>query len=268
MSNQTYYKDGYDSTISNSHAWRTAENSCGYMLSYLKPTDRILDVGCGPGTITYDLAKYIPHGEIIGIEPTRELIEEAINNKSLDHEVQRGNVKFQEASAFQLPFQDETFDIVHAHQVIIHLSEPLKALKEMRRVLKKGGHLCFRDSEIRSALIYPEEYEDPISYYFEKIKSEFTSTIAASRAKHLTIKAGFIPENIINTTSTWCISNKNDRLWFSELYLKRLTKIKFQPDDKYDQVQLETAWKQWANDDYSWFVMLHGEIVAKKELES
>ncbi|CCH44232.1 Ubiquinone/menaquinone biosynthesis methyltransferase [Wickerhamomyces ciferrii] len=264
MSGQTYYKDGYDSTISNSHSWRTAENSSAYLLPHLKPTDKILDVGCGPGTITYGLAKYIPQGEIIGIEPTSELIEEAINNKVDSDTGPRGKVKFEEASAFELPYEDESFDVVHAHQVIIHLSEPLKALKEMKRVLKKGGYLALRDSELRSALVYPKQYEDPIKYYFDKIRSEYTSIDAASTSKQFTIDAGFKPEDIVNTTSTWCISSRYDRSWFSEIYIKRSTKLNFKPEDKYDQAQLETAWKQWADDDYSWFVLLHGEVIAKK----
>lgn len=261
MTDQTYYKDGYDSTVSNSHSWRTAENSCSYFLNYIKPTDKVLDVGCGPGSITYDLAsKYLPQGEIIGIEPTQELIDEALNNNT----ARISNAKFQKASIYSLPFPDETFDIVHAHQVVVHLEEPLKAFKEMKRVLKKSGYLCCRDSEANSLIVYPQSFKSPLGFYFEKLATEFTSPIGASRIKELALATKFEPNSIINTTSTWCISSRNDRTWFSELMLKRLGNVKFKANDKYSKDQLREAWIQWRNDDKSLYTILHGEIIAQK----
>ncbi len=261
MTDQTYYKDGYESTISQSHAWRTAENSCGYMLKYIKPTDKILDVGCGPGTITYDLSTYVPEGEIIGVEPTKELIDEALNNEKSDAVK---NVNFQVASVFELPFPDNSFDIVHAHQVIIHLQHPVEALKEMRRVLRPDGYLCFKDAELRSTIYYPRKYEDPLGYYMTKIRTEFTSCFGGSRSKELALEAGFDPENIVFTSSNWTISSEDDRRWFSQMYINRLESLEFGKSDKYTREQLELAWKEWASDDNAVCILLHGEIVAKK----
>jgi len=265
MSDQTYYKNGYDSSISNTHSWRTAENSCNYMLKYIKPTDKILDVGSGPGTITLDLAQYVPHGEIIGIEPTKELIEESLKNQK-NHRSSNpiNNVKFQEASVYSLPFPDDYFDIVHAHQVVVHLAEPLMALKEMKRVLKPQGYLCCRDGELRSTLIYPQSFEGPLGYYMKKAITEFTCQYAGTRSKELVLATKFDPEKIVNTTSTWCISNRKDREMFANMYIKRLDSFKFEPNDKYDRTQLEEAWSQWAKDDRGIYINLHGEIVAQK----
>lgn len=262
MSDQTYYKNGYDSSVSNSHSWRTAENSCSYFLNYVKPTDKVLDVGCGPGSITYDLAKYLSQGEIIGIEPTQELIDEALS--SADNTNPTSNVKFQKASIYSLPFPDETFDIVHAHQVVVHLEEPLKGFKEMKRVLKKGGYLCCKDSEANSLIVYPKSFKAPLGFYFTKLATEFTTSIGASRIKELALSTKFEPDSIINTTSTWCISSRTDRAWFSEMMLKRLENVKFEPNDKFTQDQIKQAWIQWRNDDRSIYTILHGEIVAQK----
>lgn len=260
MSNQTYYKDGYESSISQTHAWRSAENSSAYMLKYIKPTDKILDVGCGPGTITIDLAKYVPNGEIIGIEPTKELIDEALSNNKTNVQ----NIKFKVESTYNLPYPDDTFDIVHAHQVIVHLSEPLMAFKEMRRVLKPNGYLCCRDGEMRSTIVYPQSYEDPLGFYMDKAKTEFTCTYAGSRLKELALSTKFQAAKIINTTSTWCISSREDRVFFAKMYIKRLDSFKFQDSDRYTKKQLEEAWLQWSKDDKALWMTAHGEIVAQK----
>jgi ubiquinone/menaquinone biosynthesis C-methylase UbiE len=65
-SSETYLHGHHDSVL-RSHRWRTAENSAGYLLGHLRPGMHVLDVGCGPGTITVDLAASVPEGrEILG----------------------------------------------------------------------------------------------------------------------------------------------------------------------------------------------------------
>ena len=64
-SSDTYLHGHHDSVL-RSHRWRTAENSAGYLLPRLAPDARVLDVGCGPGTITADLAALVPDGDVTG----------------------------------------------------------------------------------------------------------------------------------------------------------------------------------------------------------
>lgn len=92
-SDQEYYKHGYDNYVAKTHEWRTAKNCSAYMLSVIKPTDKILDVGCGPGTITCDLGTYVPQGSVIGVEPTKEIIEEA-SSKSAENGIKMSNLKW------------------------------------------------------------------------------------------------------------------------------------------------------------------------------
>ncbi|ODQ56933.1 hypothetical protein WICANDRAFT_36397 [Wickerhamomyces anomalus NRRL Y-366-8] len=259
---QTYYRDGHDASISLTHSWRNVKNSCAYMLNFIKPTDKILDVGCGPGTITYDLGKYVPKGEIIGIEPTKELIDEALRDETTKKS--QPNVSFEVCSVYSLPYPDSCFDIVHAHQVIVHLENPLKALQEMKRVLKPGGYICCRDGDLQACIFYPEVFKEPLFYYLEKATTEFTCWYGGSRLKELFIGVKFKPDKIIHTTSTWCISSRADRELFSNMYIKRLDSIKYNSSDKYTKSQLKEAWLQWANDDKASWVQIHGEVIAQK----
>src|SRR6476469_6107735 len=122
------YTHGHHESVLRSHRWRTAQNSAGYLLPLLRPGMRLLDVGCGPGTITMDLADVVgPDGRVTALERTED--------------------------ALDLP--DASFDVVHAHQVLQHLDDPVRALREMRRVCRPGGIVAVRDSDYAGFAWYP-----------------------------------------------------------------------------------------------------------------
>ena len=105
---------------------------------------RLLHVGCGPGTITLDLAARVAHGCTVGVDREAGVIAEAqrlLENRRIS------GVEFRTADAYALEFDDQTFDVVHAHQLLQHLADPVGALVEMRRVLRPGGLLAVRDSD-------------------------------------------------------------------------------------------------------------------------
>jgi SAM-dependent methyltransferase len=115
---------------------RTASSTARFFTPYLKPGMRVLDCGCGQGSVTIDLAEIVAPGEAIGIDVRETDLADA-RVRAGDRGV--GNVSFQAASAYELPFPDQSFDAAFAHQVLHHLGDPLAALKEMHRVLKPGG---------------------------------------------------------------------------------------------------------------------------------
>ncbi len=127
-----------------SHRWRTAENSAAYLLPHLASGDRLLDVGCGPGTITVDLAARVAPGEVVGIDVADEVVAEAVRAAE---EAGCANVTFARGDAYGIEAAAGSFDVVHAHQVLQHLGDPIAALTEMRRVLRPGGLLAVRDSD-------------------------------------------------------------------------------------------------------------------------
>ena len=68
------YTHGHHESVLRSHRWRTAENSAGYLLPHLTPGVSLLDVGCGPGTITADLAVRLAPGRVTAVEVTEEAL--------------------------------------------------------------------------------------------------------------------------------------------------------------------------------------------------
>ena len=150
------YLHGHHDSVLRSHRWRTAENSAGYLLARLPATARVLDVGCGPGTITADLAGRVPGGHVVGIDAAGDVLAAARHEAARQG---RPNVSFGAGDAYHLAFDDATFDVVHAHQVLQHLSDPVAALAEMRRACRAGGLVAARDSDYGGMLWFPEDPE-------------------------------------------------------------------------------------------------------------
>jgi ubiquinone/menaquinone biosynthesis C-methylase UbiE len=150
------YLHGHHDSVLRSHRWRTAENSAGYLLGRLEPGMRVLDVGCGPGTITVDLAARLPGGHVTGIDAAGDVLAEA--QAEADRRGQ-ANVRFETGDVYRLAFEDGTFDVVHAHQVLQHLSDPVGALAEMRRVCRPGGLVAARDADYGGMFWFPADPE-------------------------------------------------------------------------------------------------------------
>jgi ubiquinone/menaquinone biosynthesis C-methylase UbiE len=115
---------------------------------------RVLDCGCGPGTITADVASVVAPGEIVGVDLEAGQVE-AARRRAAD----RGlfNARFEVASLYVLPFPDASFDVAYANTVIQHLREPLRVLREIRRVLAPGGLLGLRDDDWGAVLWEPHD---------------------------------------------------------------------------------------------------------------
>ena len=75
MASEPAYTHGHHDSVLRSHRWRTAGNSAGYLLPHLGPGMAVLDVGCGPGTITLDLARLVAPGTVVGVDNAPSAIE-------------------------------------------------------------------------------------------------------------------------------------------------------------------------------------------------
>lgn len=139
-----------DPSVTKLYGERTAKTSCQYFLQYVTKTANILDVGCGPGTITADLAKIATEGQTIGVDIGEGVAERAAASFS-----DVPNLKFQVGDATDLKeFADNFFDIVHCHQLLIHSPDPapVKILKEFHRVCKPGGIVACRETSVAVVL--------------------------------------------------------------------------------------------------------------------
>jgi ubiquinone/menaquinone biosynthesis C-methylase UbiE len=133
---QAVYTHGHHESVLRGHRVRTAENSAGYLLPHLRAGLSVLDVGCGPGTITVDLAARVAPGRVTAIEMTADALDLARTEAQTRGQ---SNIDFVTSDVHALDLPDDTFDIVHAHQVLQHVADPVQALREMRRVCKPGG---------------------------------------------------------------------------------------------------------------------------------
>jgi len=154
ITQETSYTIGHQECALAYMRFRTAERSCGFFRDAVRPDSRILDCGCGPGTITIGLAQWAPDGETIGIDLGAEQLEGA---RALARRLGVRNVSFRQGNIFELPFPDETFDVVFSQTVLFHVPHPEKALAEIKRVLRPGGLVALRDGINASIFVSPDD---------------------------------------------------------------------------------------------------------------
>lgn len=133
---------------------RRAAQWVPFFLPHLRAGMRLLDCGCGVGSITLDLAEIVAPGETVGLdldERQLALAREAAAARSLT------NTRFQAGNVYELPFADGSFDAALAHTLLVHLSDPLRALKELRRVLAPGGIVAISDDDNSTYIVSPED---------------------------------------------------------------------------------------------------------------
>jgi ubiquinone/menaquinone biosynthesis C-methylase UbiE len=102
----------------------------------ISPKDRVLDVGCGSGSMARLIARSFPSTEVIGVDVRQQYLDFA---KATARDQGIGNVTFRSGDVFDLPFEDASFDIVWSKYLLQWLKEPKSALAELKRITKPGG---------------------------------------------------------------------------------------------------------------------------------
>lgn len=264
MANNIYTHGHHDSVL-RSHRWRTAENSAGYLLPHLNAGDALLDIGCGPGTITIDLARHLAQGSVLGVDITPEPVEEA--RAAAQHVP---NVSFQVADTYRLDLPDGSFDVVHAHQVCQHLTDPVAALVEMRRVCRPGGVLAVRDADYAAMTWYPadERLARWLRLYRTIARSNRGEPDAGRRLHAWVREAGCT--DIRASASAWCYAIPDERAWWGELWAERITSsaialqaVEQRLATEEDLESLAQGWRDWSQHEDGWFTVLNGEVLAR-----
>jgi SAM-dependent methyltransferase len=171
---------------------------------------------------------------------------------------------------YRLDFADGTFDVVHAHQVLQHLTDPVAALREMRRVCRPGGLVAARDGDYGGFLWFPGEpaLDEWLALYRAVARAIGGEPDAGRHLLAWARRAGFTA--VEGSASAWCYTGAGDRAWWGTSWAERLTKSPFGDRavehglaTRDDLERLAGAWLRWADSEDAWFLIPHGEVLAQ-----
>jgi 2-polyprenyl-3-methyl-5-hydroxy-6-metoxy-1,4-benzoquinol methylase len=259
------YTHGHLESVLRSHRWRTAENSAGYLLARIREDSRILDVGCGPGTITVDLARLASAGTVVGIDRSEAVIHEA---GVAAERAGVPNADFTVGDVYFLEYEADSFDVVHAHQVLQHLSDPVAALREMGRVCTLDGIVAVRDSDYSGFTWFPAvpELDEWLDLYRAVARGNGAEPDAGRHLKSWALAAGL--DVVASTAGVWCFSSTDDVAWWGGMWAERVVgsgmaeqALRRGLADADDLERLAHGWRSWARAGDAWFAVLHGELL-------
>lgn len=182
----------------------------------------------------------------------------------------RSDIGFSVADAHALPFPDDTFDVVHAHQVLQHVGDPVLALREMRRVCRPGGIVAVRDSDYAAFTWFPEipELDEWLDLYRRVARACGGEPDAGRRLLSWAHTAGFT--DVSATSSTWCFATPEDRAWWGGMWAERVLKsdmarlaLASGGATEGDLRRLSEGWRAWAGERDGWLSLLHGELICR-----
>lgn len=261
----TAYSQGHAASVLASQTWRTVDNSAAHLAPHLSPGARVLDVGCGPGTITVDLARRVAPGEVTGVDPDEPTLARA---RADAHAAGVENVRFRPGTADELP--DGPYDVVHAHQVLLHLTDPVTALREMLRVTRPGGVVAARECDYAAIAMWPHDprLDRWLAIYRAVAHAHGTEPDAGRRLLAWAHAAG--ARDVTPSASIWSFATPDERAWWGGQWAERIVASTIAeravdggfstPDELAD---IADAWRAWAAHPDGWFSIPHGEVLIR-----
>ncbi len=275
----TTFTTGYNKASLDRYSLRTVATCCAYLLPHLQslpPNFTFLDIGCGPGSITTDFASRFPQAKFTGIDPGKLFIDKA---EALARE--RGvaeNTIFKsgdlETLNQVLGNQIGTFDVVHCHQVLTHLPDPVGALRIMKAAAKRGGGIvAAREVTAPNGdIFYPllpgiKQWQELQA----AIVGKGSTPGLGARLLELALQAGW-PRDMIQTgASVWCYSEPAEKKMWAESMVGMLEgkqsewyrKAVAAGATDEGLAKMAGAWKEWEEREESWGVFVSAEIVCR-----
>ena len=257
----TTYTHGHEPAVVAAHGARTAANSAPRLVPRLRGGMTVLDVGCGPGSITADLAGLVaPGGTVVGLDRALGVVKAAATR--------RPGLDFVSGDLASLPFAGGCFDVVHAHQVLQHLADPVAALGEMARVCRPGGLIAARDADYAAMTWFPEH---PAltrwrELYRAMARANGAEPDAGRRLASWANAAGLRGVDV--TAGVWCYSTPEQRAWWAGQWAERVLTGAFVAQaaahgvGQAELAALAGGYRQWAVEPDGWFVVVHGDLLA------
>jgi ubiquinone/menaquinone biosynthesis C-methylase UbiE len=262
------YTHGHAPATVRQHARRTVEEAAAFLLPRLHPGMRLLDVGCGPGSITRGLAQRLAPGQVIGLDLSSETLAAARQDA-----VARGlaNLLYEEGSVYRLPFPDASFDVVFAHQVLQHLRDPGTALREMLRVARVGGLIAVRDVDWGTASYWPA---DPWIDRFVEVHLKTWYRNGGEPRMGRKLRALFNAARVTDlnvTASLWCYATLAETVEWGESYAERLLTspmgeraVEYGYASRPDLEAMAAAFRAWAVHPDAFWAFIHVAALARK----
>jgi len=226
----------------------------------------VLDLGCGPGTITADIAALVAPGRVIAIDADAgvlELARQVAQERGLD------NIQFVVMDAYSLDLPDDAVDFAHAHQVLQHLADPVAALREMKRVTKPGGVIAARDGDYAAFTWYPASagLDRWLAMYRQAARANGGEPDAGRHLLAWAHQAGLT--TVTATSSNWTYVAGGSARWWGQSWADRAlhSAITRQWIDSGMATMAEVeavsqAWLAWSEDPDAWIMVPSGEILA------
>jgi ubiquinone/menaquinone biosynthesis C-methylase UbiE len=261
------YTHGHDESVLRSHRWRSVANSAPHLEPLLNPGTSVLDVGCGPGTITADIAARVAPGRVVAIDSAPAAVDAA---QAAIAGSGATNVDVRVADLYDLPFEPASFDVVHAHQVLQHLADPVGALEAMRRVRTADGVVAVRDVDYGALTWFPDEpaLDRWLAVYSAVHRANGAEPDAGRRLLSWARAAGFA--DITASSTSWCFATPEDRTWWATLWADRTTTtvlgvraVELGLATTGELADIAAGWHRWAAHDDGWFLVPHGELLCR-----
>ena len=258
------YTHGHHESVVKAHATRTIANSAAYLAPHLEPGMSLIDVGCGPGTISCELAERLRPGRVLGVDRSSDVIDRA-GLRAGD-----STAEFAVMDLYSLDIADDTFDVAHAHQVLQHVSDPVAALREMRRVVRPGGIVAVRDAD------YAAMHWSPASPMLDRWLQVYRTLAYQNGAepdagRHLLAwahKAGF--DDVSPSADTWLFATDKARTWWGSTWAERIVNsslasqaIEHGLSTADELEEIAAGWHSWMTEPSGWFVVVHGELICR-----
>lgn len=263
------YAHGYDSALTlKFHASRTANKQAGWFLPFLQSGMTLLDCGCATGSITVGLARVVAPGQVTGVDISEIEIERA---QARAAEAGLTNICFAVGNIYQLDFPNNSFDALFSHNVLEHVAEPSRALREMYRVLKPGGVVGIRDIDAGGHLLAPADKRTERSSAIFEADWEGVGghPRLGRRLGGLLIEAGFV--EVEASASYEIYSDLEGRRFIGQLGVSRWSEADFvkriieRELASYDEIAaIKEAWRAWPELPDAFFAIAHGEVVGRK----
>jgi ubiquinone/menaquinone biosynthesis C-methylase UbiE len=264
---QETYTHGHAESVLRSHLARTVDNSAAYLSGHLQAGAAVLDVGCGPGSITLDIASRVAPGHVLGIDSSAGVLDGA---RALAAQEGVGNVTFELGDVYALDAADDSFDVVHAHQLLQHLGNPVAALREMLRVCRPDGVVAARDADYAAMTWYPADprLDRWLEIYRAVAKSNGAEPDAARHLLAWAHAAG--AGTVVPSASVWYYATPEQRAWWGGLWADRIlsSSIRQQAIDggfagAEEIAGISAAWREWAAHPDGWFAIVNGEVLCR-----